>query len=270
MRLSRKITKYPSLIDEEKARLKQAEIESQLSVFHEQAANVLSVFSSVDGRVPDFSSWCTGDISLWKLPLPSQLPKKDMLCVQVLLNVEVELRDGAAYEAARLALAAGDQLQKFALDKIKHGSDVAEKIAKVVSGANVKSTFAARELEWNRNCAIADFNAHLKVIEDTGMLEKSKLKGLPRMEKEDTYRKRSSNVPRQPGDSRRHEGFSRSNFRAFAGQSTQAMGSGGGRQGVLKNLERGEKRLPEKRKREIDDGEPHTLVPPIICLLTEV
>lgn len=246
-RLVSRSSKYGSPVDKETISRSKAVLEHRVEVFYTSTNIIIGGYLSVLGRSPpDFTSKSGDHVWTWLIPLPSRLNATDRAALSFLIDVEVRLREGAAYEAVRMAILMADSLHKFASDKAAHGEEIAERIASMVGGHGTKSTCTARQLEWERNCAIADFNAQMGALRNCGRLENSKLQGLPEMTKEDTYRKKGPYSSRLPGDSHVHEEPGHLRWRAMA---TQKLGKGGGREGRL-NEERGEKRL---EKRMIDE-----------------
>lgn len=196
-----------------------------------------------------------GNAEDWALVLPSHFTAEERQAVSFLVEAETKLREGAAYEAARMAVIMADALRKFASDKVLHGEEVAEAMARLSAGIATKSTSALRQLEWERNKAIGDWNAHRSALDRMGTLGTSLLNGLPEMTKKDTFRTRSVDGPRLPGDSHVHETPGYQHVRAIA---TQDMARKGGQQTRFPNAENGQRRIEAdvsgKRSRAAEKG----------------
>lgn len=158
------------------------------------------------------------------LGLPLALTPMERSDIPSLCDMEMRLRVASAFAALEVIIDMADQLRSLADTTRIQGEKVAEALARLVkSDITTQRGTKARRYEWERNKAIADWNAHFDAVKDAGMLDSSDLKGLARITKEDTFLKKSSHHNRAPHESRRAEKtidfYNRSN-------STHEMGKG--------------------------------------------
>lgn len=239
-----KVAQHPSVTEEETIVRTRISLAANLEVWLERSSKILAPYTSLpDHTVISNATSDPSDVENIALTLPSYLPAEASKAIPVFWEAETKLREGAAYEAARMAVIMADALRKLASDKVIHGEEIAETMARMLAGIATKSTTALRQLESERDKAIADWNAHRSALERLGTLNNSMLQGLPEMTRNDTFRTRSVDGPRLPGDSHIHEQAGYQHVRAMATQSMASRAGGEGEQSRMPNAERGQKRI---------------------------
>ncbi|KAF9022665.1 hypothetical protein BDZ89DRAFT_1137177 [Hymenopellis radicata] len=187
----------------------------------------------------------TGQCEDWALCLPSTMKPMDRERFQHLVEIEVQMREGMAFDALRSVLLMAEALRAVGADKVKNVDRTrAEKAA----------LNKIRRMKHQRNLCISDFNSHREALIRLGALDATALKGLPHMTKEDTYVAKSVDDSRVPGDSRVRSGNA---FLWNRGYALAAMGKGfaerSTREKRLESIEEDptEARGREKRKRNL-------------------
>ncbi len=142
----------------------------------------------------------SGNAEDWNLGLPSsvyvKLQDDDHDRLRVILDSEMTLREGAAYDALHAVLLSADHLHALTREKKKNIK---------YYGPNTKVNDKIWQTKFQRNLGIADFNAHRSALIALKSIENTLLQGLPELTKADTSQK-SVNKSREKGASKELDG----------------------------------------------------------------
>ncbi|KAK0482871.1 hypothetical protein EDD18DRAFT_1112505 [Armillaria luteobubalina] len=99
------------------------------------------------------------------------------------MEYESKLHEGAAFDSLHAMILAADQLRALGHDKSKniHGYK-----------PNTKAQKKLQHTKFQQNLGISDWNMHCNALVTMGRIDKTQLKGLPELKKEDTTMKAAS------------------------------------------------------------------------------
>ncbi|KAF9035671.1 hypothetical protein BDZ89DRAFT_1130289 [Hymenopellis radicata] len=261
--------KYPSTLDQEMIRRSHKHIEQQMEVWLELQQKYLDPIlkeeedseeddqsaestSLKQGKKANSSEAEEGSVEKWILALPSSLTPMLRERLDYLVQLETEIREGAAFQALQMVTTMADCLRTLASQARVHGEDAVEALqAKIkYDGPVPKSISTARQYEWERNKAIADWNAHREALLTLGTINQTQLHDTWMMTKHDTFLQKGVDESRVPGDSRRHDGDAHYMYQRRGTTNNMAKVKGGGLS--ERNAER------SRREKRISGGEAST------------
>lgn len=236
--LSAKVKKYISQVDAETVARARVSLTRDTEEWLCQRPKFLTAERDISGG--------TGEIEDRQLGLPLSLTPMEQSDIPTLCDMEMSMRVASAFAALEVIIDMADQLRSLADRTRTQGEKAAEALARLVkSDVATQSVSKARRYEWERNKAIADWNAHFDAVKDAGRQDSCDFKGLARITKQDTFLKKSVHQNRAPHDSRRSERAIDFYNRSY---STHEMGKGSNGRIRALTFDR-TKRLPERKSK---------------------